>query len=83
MRRETTFVLVCKPGNNKQIVCYETEVEHEPPTSGKKPMAVSGIAKVVLGVAMRYWPGMDRPTPPPMTMPSRYEITGVAEVANL
>ncbi len=33
-------------------------------------MPVSGMAKVVRSVAIRTAAGMDRPTPPPMVMPS-------------
>ncbi|KAH0999975.1 hypothetical protein HUJ04_008208 [Dendroctonus ponderosae] len=42
----------------------------EPPTSGKSPICVSGIAKSVFSVAIRYCPCTDNPTPPPITIPS-------------
>mmetsp|Transcript_1170 Transcript_1170/g.2612 ORF Transcript_1170/g.2612 Transcript_1170/m.2612 type:complete len:255 (+) Transcript_1170:171-935(+) len=41
------------------------------PTSGKSPIAISGIAKRVFSVTMRKGPWVERPTPPPMVMPSR------------
>ena len=47
------------------------------PTSGKKPIPVSGIAKSVLSVATRTWPCTDSPTPPPITMPSSNETMGM------
>ena len=46
------------------------------PTSGKKPIPVSGMAKSVLSVATRTWPCTDSPTPPPITMPSSSETIG-------
>ena len=39
-------------------------------------MPVSGMAKVVRSVAMRWRAGMERPTPPPMVTPSMMAITG-------
>mmetsp|Transcript_91948 Transcript_91948/g.274366 ORF Transcript_91948/g.274366 Transcript_91948/m.274366 type:complete len:222 (+) Transcript_91948:254-919(+) len=44
---------------------------HVVPTSGKRPMPVSGIANMVFSVAMRIGLWMESPTPPPMTMPSQ------------
>ena len=45
-------------------------------TGGSGPLApVSGMAKSVASVAMRTRPWTDRPTPPPMTTPSRSETT--------
>mmetsp|Transcript_32951 Transcript_32951/g.77010 ORF Transcript_32951/g.77010 Transcript_32951/m.77010 type:complete len:251 (-) Transcript_32951:389-1141(-) len=41
------------------------------PTSGKKPIFVSGIAKSADCVATRKRPCTDRPAPPPMTSPSQ------------
>lgn len=39
--------------------------KNPPPTSGKKPMVVSGIANKVLSVAIRNGAWTDKPTPPP------------------
>ena len=50
---------------------------HPPPTSGKRPMPVSGMAKTVRSVATRQRQGSDRPTPPPMTIPSMTATTGL------
>mmetsp|Transcript_14128 Transcript_14128/g.47684 ORF Transcript_14128/g.47684 Transcript_14128/m.47684 type:complete len:235 (-) Transcript_14128:50-754(-) len=52
------------------------------PTSGKRPMAVSGMAKSVFSVATRYLPWTDMPTPPPMTIPSHRETCGTRLVPN-
>ena len=41
-----------------------------PPTSGKKPIPVSGMANRVRSVAIRKSPCTEIPTPPPMVMPS-------------
>ena len=40
------------------------------PTSGKKPMVVSGMAKIVFSVAIRKGACTLSPTPPPMVIPS-------------
>ncbi|MDZ7714206.1 MAG: hypothetical protein U5L06_14400 [Rhodovibrio sp.] len=40
------------------------------PTSGKKPIAVSGIAAIVRSPATRWLPCIDKPRPPPMVIPS-------------
>ena len=40
-------------------------------------MPVSGMAKVVRSVAMRKRAGAERPTPPPMVIPSITAITGL------
>src|SRR2546421_1255044 len=40
------------------------------PTSGKKPMPTSGIAKENRSPATRCEPCTETPTPPPITMPS-------------
>ena len=47
-----------------------------PPTSGKKPMRVSGIATRVRGPAMRRLAPWARPMPPPIAMPSITATTG-------
>ena len=41
--------------------------KNDPPTSGKNPIAVSGMAKTVFSVAIRYCPWTDIPAPPPTT----------------
>ena len=41
-----------------------------PPTSGKKPSPTSGIASFVFSVTTRWLLCAERPTPPPITMPS-------------
>lgn len=41
-----------------------------PPTSGTNPIPVSGIAILDRSVTIRTEPWAERPTPPPITMPS-------------
>ena len=53
----------------------------EPPTSGKKPIPVSGIAKLARSVATRKRPWSERPTPPPITIPSHTDTCGVGHPA--
>ena len=48
----------------------------DPPTSGKKPMAVSGIAKTVFSVATLYCPCTDSPAPPPTAAGERDDRVG-------
>ena len=48
----------------------ERDNSHVPPTSGKKPSPTSGIASFVRSVTTRWRLCADRPTPPPITMPS-------------
>ena len=40
------------------------------PTSGNRPMPVSGMASTVRSVTTRKLPWADTPTPPPITTPS-------------
>ncbi len=47
-----------------------------PPTSGKKPIRVSGIATFVRGPATRSVAPWASPIPPPMAMPSITASTG-------
>ena len=51
------------------------------PTSGKRPMAVSGMAKSARSVATRKRPCAVSPTPPPMTMPSQRATWGLGSWA--
>ncbi len=48
-----------------------------PPTSGNRPMPLSGMAKRVFSVATRYLHGSAIPTPPPMVMPSMNATIGL------
>ena len=48
--------------------------QYVPPTSGKSPMPVSGMANTHFSVAMRKGDPIERPTPPPITKPSQREI---------
>ena len=52
-----------------------------PPTSGKNPIVVSGMANTVFSVAILKGACRDKPTPPPMVMPSMYAIYGFLYVA--
>mmetsp|Transcript_134347 Transcript_134347/g.388891 ORF Transcript_134347/g.388891 Transcript_134347/m.388891 type:complete len:314 (-) Transcript_134347:24-965(-) len=47
------------------------------PTSGKKPMEPSGIAKEARSVTTRNWPLTARPAPQPMAMPSTRATWGI------
>ncbi len=49
-----------------------------PPTSGNRPIPLSGMAKVVRSVATRNRQGRERPTPPPMVIPSMKAMRGLA-----
>mmetsp|Transcript_78472 Transcript_78472/g.233787 ORF Transcript_78472/g.233787 Transcript_78472/m.233787 type:complete len:219 (-) Transcript_78472:312-968(-) len=59
-----TYRPTLNPSFSRPSLCVE-------PTSGKKPMAISGFAKTVLSVATLNGPWLLRPTPPPMVMPSQ------------
>lgn len=52
-----------------------------PPTSGTKPIAVSGIATRERSVTTRTSPWADTPTPPPITMPSMSATYGLGKRA--
>ena len=52
-----------------------------PPTSGKNPMLVSGIAIIVRSVTMRTLPCAETPTPPPITTPSMNATYGFGKRA--
>ena len=49
------------------------------PTSGTRPIPVSGIAKIVFSVKTRMSPWRDRPTPPPITIPTDTDEKGKEE----
>ena len=51
-----------------------------PPTSGKRPMLISGMAMRVSGVTTRCEAPASRPRPPPMTMPCPQQSTGFVQV---
>ena len=51
-------------------LAYYLGIKKVPPTSGKRPIPVSGMAKTVFSVATRYFPWTDSPTPPPIVIPS-------------
>jgi len=48
-----------------------------PPTSGNKPIPVSGIASRVFSVAIRNSHGCEMPTPPPIVIPSMIAMVGL------
>lgn len=50
--------------------------KNDAPTSGKKPIVVSGMAKTVFSVAILKGACIESPTPPPIVMPSMYAIYG-------
>eukprot|EP00968_Pinguiococcus_pyrenoidosus_P006707 scaffold442_cov268-Pinguiococcus_pyrenoidosus.AAC.115 len=49
--------------------CISRGIQKDPPTSGKSPICVSGMANMVFSLATRTRPCTEAPTPPPMTMP--------------
>jgi len=49
------------------------------PTSGKSPICVSGMANNVVSVATRYFPWIDNPTPPPITIPCIKATYGICK----
>jgi hypothetical protein len=48
-----------------------------PPTSGNRPIPVSGMANRVFSVATRNLAGCEMPTPPPMVIPSMKAAIGL------
>ncbi len=51
-----------------------------PPTSGNRPMLVSGMASLACSVTMRIEAPCARPMPPPIVMPSISTIVGLPKV---
>ena len=62
-------------GSRRGEVSAALEAAHPPPTSGNRPIPVSGIANRVFSVATRNLAGWEMPTPPPIVIPSMKATT--------
>ena len=68
-RKRIASALGTTPAAVSQYISGKRGRKKLPPTSGNKPMPVSGIANCIVSSATRWLPCTDTPTPPPITKP--------------